>query len=114
MAPDWLAKWRAELATGANIGAPLSYWQKRSGRSPEHLARTCRRVYGLVPTELISRARVAWVQDCLRHGEEKVAALALEAGFQNLGYFYRTFRRIAGATPRAWRRDQARDAAVPR
>jgi len=114
VAPDWLAKWRAELATGANIGAPLSYWQKRSGRSPEHLARTCRRVYGIVPTELISRARVSWVQERLRRGEDKVAALALEAGFQNLGYFYRTFRRIAGATPRAWRRDQARDAAVPR
>jgi AraC family transcriptional regulator, dual regulator of chb operon len=114
VAPDWLAKWRADLATGENIGAPLSYWQKRCARSPEHLARTCRRVYGVVPTELISRARVAWVQERLRRGEDKVAALALEAGFQNLGYFYRTFRRIAGATPRTWRREQARDAAVPR
>lgn len=114
LAPEWLANWRKELATGENIGAPLSFWQQRSGRSPEHLARTCRRVYGLVPTELINRARVAWVQERLRRGEDKVAALALEAGFQNLGYFYRTFRRIAGATPQTWRRDQVRDAAVPR
>lgn len=113
-APDWLAKWQADLAEPRLVSEPLKFWQKRSGRSPEHLARSCRRFYGAAPTELISRARIAHVQARLRRGESKVAMLAIEAGFQNLGYFYRTFRRIAGSTPRAWLAAQAADAVVPR
>lgn len=112
--PEWLQKWSADLAVPALVPEPLAFWQKRSGRSPEHLARSCRRFYGAAPTELINRARVAWVQERLRRGDDKVVAVALEAGFQNLGYFYRTFRRIVGATPQAWRSTQAVDAAVPR
>jgi AraC family cel operon transcriptional repressor len=112
--PEWLVRWSADLAVPKLIPEPLAFWQKRSGRSPEHLARSCRRFYGAVPTEIISRARIALVQTRLRQGEGKIAALALDAGFQNLGYFYRTFRRIVGAPPGVWLAAQMADAAVPR
>lgn len=112
--PEWLAAWREELRRGERLGEPVAYWQQRSGRSPEHLARRCRKFFGVPPTEIIARARVAWVQVRLRTGESKVAALALEAGFQNLGYFYRTFRRVTGVTPRAWATGMRADEAVPR
>lgn len=112
--PEWLERWSADLTVGTLAPEPLAFWQKRSGRSPEHLARSCRRFYGVTPTEMISRARIALVQTRLRQGEEKISALALDAGFQNLGYFYRTFRRIAGVSPRSWLTAQMADAAVPR
>ena len=112
--PEWLLKWSADLVVANLTPEPLVFWQKRSGRSPEHLARSCQRFYGAVPTEMISRARIALVQAKLRQGEDKIAALALDAGFQNLGYFYRTFRRIVGVPPRTWLAGQMADAAVPR
>jgi AraC family transcriptional regulator, dual regulator of chb operon len=112
--PAWLAAWVAGLQEPGGAVEPLAALQRRSGRSAEHLARSCRRYYGVVPTELINRARVEQVQAALRRAEGKIATLALEAGFQNLGYFYRVFRRLTGKTPRAWMAGQNRDAAVPR
>lgn len=112
--PDWLAAWVAGLQEPGGAVESLGVLQQRSGRSAEHLARSCRRFYGVVPTELINRARVEQVQAALRRDEGKITALALEAGFQNLGYFYRVFRRLVGMTPGAWLAEQGADAAVPR
>jgi YesN/AraC family two-component response regulator len=69
---------------------------------------------GVPLSEVLNRARVAWVKDRLRHGEDKIAVLALEAGYQNLGYFYRVFRRLEGCAPRAWLAKHGGPAVVPR
>ena len=112
--PPWLAIMCADLHDPALAAQPLAFWQKRSGRTPEHVARACRRHLGVVPTALINRARIEHVKARLLHGEEKVASVAEEAGFQNLGYFYRMFRRYAGTTPSAWQAAHREEAVVPR
>jgi AraC family cel operon transcriptional repressor len=111
--PAWLARLRAELAAPGAALRPLAHWQRRSGRSPEHFARACRQHFGTTPTELVRRARIERAQALLLAPDAKVAAVALESGFENLGYFYRTFRRLAGCTPGAWLARHAA-AAVPR
>jgi AraC family cel operon transcriptional repressor len=112
--PEWLAAWSDRLSEPTVSARPLADLQQASGRSAEHLARSCRRYYGVPPTELITRARIAAVQANLRGGNQKIAAAVFEAGFQNLGYFYRSFRRLVGTTPRAWLAKQAVVATVPR
>jgi AraC family cel operon transcriptional repressor len=112
--PPWLAQLARDLADPELVAKPISFWQQRAGVSPEHFARTCRRHLGAPPTLLLARARVELVQSRLRRGEDKIAALALDAGFQNLGYFYRCFRRFAGCTPRTWLARHAAAVTVPR
>jgi AraC family cel operon transcriptional repressor len=112
--PPWLARLCADLHDPGLAAQPLSFWQKRSGCTPEHMARACRRHLDMVPTELINRARIEHVKTRLLRGSEKLAFLADEAGFQNLGYFYRVFRRYTGTTPLAWAAAHQEAAVVPR
>jgi AraC family cel operon transcriptional repressor len=113
-APDWLQRLVRELQERESTALPLSHWQKRSNRSPEHLARCCRRYLGCTLTELLIRARLERVKADLREGGGKIASVAYDAGFQNLGYFYRTFRRVEGTTPKRWASAHAGGPTVPR
>lgn len=112
--PAWLTALVAEFGDATKLAQPIAYWQRRSGVSPEHLSRTCRRCYGEPPTVLLNRARVEYVKTRILEGEEKITALAFDAGFQNLGFFYRCFRRFVGCTPRAWGGARGSEAVVPR
>lgn len=111
--PEWLASVVRDMQRPELIAKPLAHWQARSGRSAEHLARSCRRFFGESLSGLLNRARVEWIKTQLRRGDSKIATLALDAGYQNLGYFYRVFRRLEGRTPGAWLKSQTRAATVP-
>ena len=113
-APDWLEKLIRELRDPESAALPISHWQKRSNRSPEHLARCCRKFLGCTLTDLVIRARLDRVKAGLREGSGKIASLAYDAGFQNLGYFYRTFHRAEGCTPKKWADSHAGGPTVPR
>jgi AraC family transcriptional regulator, dual regulator of chb operon len=103
--PAWLEALRRELAERAEaLVEPVGYWQKRSGRSPEHLARSCRRYYGITFSELLNRARIERAKFLLRNTDEKVTTIAFDCGYGNLANFHRVFARLTGRTPNAWRR----------
>ena len=111
-APDWLVALMRDLDNPAHLAEPIGWWQQRSGRSKEHLARACRRHCGASLTELLQRARIARAQRLLATGEAKVTTLAFAVGFGHLGYFHSVFKRQTGLTPRQWQRRHA--ATVPR
>ncbi len=113
-APRWLDNLVREMYAAPAPLENITHWQRRSGRSPEHLARTCRRFLGCTLTDLLVRLRLQHVKAGMRAGHEKIAALAFGAGFQNLGYFYRRFQRLEGCSPKQWEARHASDAAVPR
>lgn len=105
--PPWLEALHRDLQRPEWMGESLSFWQKRSGRSPEHLARSCRRFYEVPLNELVNRARITRVQFLLQTTDEKIPTVAIEAGYNNLAHFYRVFERLVGETPHAWRRQTA-------
>jgi AraC family cel operon transcriptional repressor len=102
-APEWLATWAATLNDPVHLREPLGWFQHRAGRSAEHLARECRRHFGAPPSELLNQARIRQAKRRLLESDAKVIDVALDCGYQNLGYFHRTFLRLAGSTPRHWR-----------
>lgn len=114
MCPDWLGRLVEDMRNPDLISLPLSAWQKKSGRSPEHLSRSCRKFFGKSLTEMLNRARIEFVKAGLLRAEEKVITLAYEAGYQNVGYFYRTFRQLEGCTPKEWLATRMDREAVPR
>ena len=113
-APEWMARLVGELEEAETADQPVSHWQRRSGRSPEHLARCCRKYLGCTLTDIVNRARLNRVKAELRGGGGKVATMALEAGFHNLGHFYRTFRRMEGCSPKRWSAAHGAAATIPR
>lgn len=112
--PDWLARLVDDMRDPAMVAEPLHVWQKKSGRSPEHLTRSCRKYLGSPLTGLLNRARIEFVKAGLLREEDKVISLAYEAGYQNVGYFYRTFRKLEGCTPSEWLAARTDREVVPR
>jgi len=73
------------------------------GRSVEHLNRTVRQHFDCTTTQLINRLRLDRAARLLRLTNTPIAAVALDCGFDNLGYFYRRFGERFNQTPRAFR-----------
>lgn len=110
--PAWLEKWREEMSeAGEGIAEPITHWQRRSGRSPEHLARSCRAHYGSTPTDILNHHRIERAKFLLGSTDEKVISIGFACGFGNLANFYRNFTTRTGMTPKRWR--QRGSAAVP-
>lgn len=103
--PAWLRGALATIAAEPRLLAegPLAL-QALSGRSREHVARTMRRHLGQAPRELLLGLRLERSAQALRMGDEAILAVALDAGFANLSYFYRRFRARFGCTPKAYRK----------
>jgi AraC family cel operon transcriptional repressor len=90
----------AELA---QLVEPIAAWQRRCGRTAEHLARSCRRHYGVTPSALLSSARIEYAKRLLLSTPDKVITIALDCGFGTLAHFHRLFLAQTGMTPREWR-----------
>lgn len=78
-----------------------------AGLSPFHFLRVFTRVVGVTPHQYLVRARLRRAARLLVEGDSPVTDVAYESGFADLSNFMRSFRRAAGVTPRAFRR-QAR------
>lgn len=76
---------------------------REAAMSPYHFLRTFRQVIGVTPHQYILRTRLNRAAVRLRTGDEPVAAIAYDAGFNDLSTFNRRFRRLMGATPSDYR-----------
>lgn len=71
--------------------------------SPYHFLHTFRRVTGITPHQFVLRTRLHRAAKQLRQGDEQIAVIALDAGFNDLATFNRRFRRLMGVTPGIYR-----------
>lgn len=72
--------------------------------SPFHFLRVFARVLGVTPHQYLVRTRLRRAARLLAEGDRPVTEVALDAGFEDLSNFVRSFRRAAGVTPGAFRR----------
>lgn len=71
--------------------------------SPFHFIRCFKRVVGTTPHTYVQIARVRQAARLLRDPGLSIAAVAFEAGFQDLSVFNHAFRRVFAVTPRQLR-----------
>lgn len=76
---------------------------KRSGLSPARFARLVKRIFGITPSQLITKTRLAAASVMLRETQRPVADIALDCGFFDHSAFTRAFRSATGTTPTQFR-----------
>lgn len=71
---------------------------------PTYLSRAFSAATGQTMSEYLTRLRINFAASLLRTTDEPIARIAVESGFRDLSHFGRTFKRVLGTSPRAYRR----------
>lgn len=77
---------------------------KQSKLSPQRLARLTKRLFGMTPSQLITKTRIAAASRLLRETGKSVSEIAVDCGFCDHSAFARTFRSATGMTPTDFRK----------
>ena len=96
---------RARRLIEEEFASPLSLGGIASavGVHPVHLARQFRAAHGCTVGEYIRRVRVAFARRELVMTDKPIAEIALSAGFFDQSQLTKTFKRVTGRTPAAYR-----------
>ena len=93
---DYMAKNYAASGT-------VSEWARSCHMSVTHFRRTFRKALGKSPHPYLTELRTLMAASRLQDGNAKIIDIAHASGFATLSSFNRSFRRLMGVTPRAWR-----------
>lgn len=99
-------------ALGFLHGSSAQVWTleelaRQSGVSRSVLADRFTHLVGCPPMQYLTRWRMQLAARLLTDGSMKVAAVAQEVGYNSEAAFSRTFKRITGASPAAWRSEHS-------
>ncbi|MBM3858327.1 MAG: AraC family transcriptional regulator [Verrucomicrobia bacterium] len=89
-----------------HYAAPLSIaaLAAESGLSRSQLDRCFRRLFRTTPRDYLLRLRINAASRLLAETNRKTTDIALEVGFYDHAHFSRTFRKLTGVTPAAYRK----------
>lgn len=71
--------------------------------SPAHFSREFRRAFGETPHQYLLTRRLQRASELLRHTDWTVADICMRVGWESVGSFTSSFRRMFGMTPTAYR-----------
>lgn len=76
--------------------------------STSHFFRAFRETFGESPLAYVMKRRMLRAQELMLTSQATLSQVALECGMCDQAHFSRTFRRIVGTNPMAWRRQLCR------
>ena len=85
---------------------PVTRLARVSGVSAAHFARSFKQAFGAPPHRYLLTRRIERATALLRETELSVTEIALEAGWNSLGAFGRTFHDVVGESPGEFRARQ--------
>jgi AraC-like DNA-binding protein len=77
------------------------------GVSERHLRERVEQALGQTPLRYLTQYRIDRAKDLIAHHEFAIKDVAARTGFKSVHHFTRTFTRLVGAPPAAWRRTYA-------
>jgi len=77
------------------------------GLSPSHFARSFKASFGVSAHQWLAHRRIERSKELLIGTDESLAVIAYTTGFADQAAFTRAYRRVVGASPGRWRRDNA-------
>lgn len=93
--------WLAEHYREAN---PVATMTRLAGLNARTFVRRFRQATGMTPLEYTHRVRLEEAKQMLEATGQPVAAIAMEVGYEDEGFFARLFKRHVGLTPAQYRR----------
>ena len=100
---DWLQAACDGIKNPKHLEVGLESFYRLAGRSPDHVARACRRQLGISPTEVVNSARLEHAATRLTASDDSILDIADECGLPNMAHFYKLFAARFGTTPRRYR-----------
>lgn len=107
--PAWLEQIRQHLDSEYMTMESLEDMAGRAGVSVTYLCRKFKAHTGKTVTAYRIERQVQAAMWKLREADEKIISIALSCGFNDLAYFNRTFKKLAGVTPSEYRRALRQD-----
>lgn len=106
---------KARRLIHAKLDEPMSLAElaKAAGLSESHFCRTFKEVTALTVTDYTTRARITWARKELLRPAVRISDIAFQVGFQSLSQFNRSFAKIVGCSPSAFRKDELNKAQIP-
>ncbi len=101
--PQWLSQAMERFSRLEDLSAGPGTLSALAGKSPEHVNRTLKELFGVTATQYIHEVRLNRASHLLRMTDRPIASVALDCGYENLGYFYRRFVGKFGLAPRKYR-----------
>ena len=99
----WWARARHHIHAHLDQSLPLAVVARRAGLSESHFCRVFREVTGWTLTDYITQCRIGWAQRELLRPSARISGVAFKVGFQSLSQFNRSFARVVGCSPSAYR-----------
>ncbi len=103
-APEWILSLIAKLELPEffcldpnDIFSELNY-------SKEYVSRTFRKVTGKTLTEYLNQKKLSLASVLIQNTNKSIEAICFECGYNNVSYFYRTFKQTFGKTPHELRK----------
>ena len=110
--PGAVARARKYIHSNLDSPLPLAEVAKAAGLSESHFCRLFKEVTGQTLTAYVSRCRIDWAKRELLKPRARVSEVAYDVGFQSLSQFNRSFAKIVGCTPSAFRNQRLEEANV--
>lgn len=102
--PQWLRWLSLEMLKKENFTEGLPALYRLSGKSVEHLSRSCRKYLHKSPSRLINDIRLEYAADRILHTDAKIISICEDAGFETLSHFYHVFKEAYGMSPAQFRK----------
>lgn len=99
-----IAETITHLETNYDKPINLDDLARKSGMSKRSFLRTFRAATGYTPIAYLIQLRINRAINLLRSSSESITEIAFKVGFSDSNYFTRQFRKIAGISPRVYRR----------
>jgi AraC family transcriptional regulator len=77
---------------------------KEVGMSYFHFSRAFKQSLGMTPTNYIAERRIERAKRLMQETALPISEIALRSGFSSQSHFTTSFRRLAGVTPRSFRK----------
>ncbi len=101
--PSWLRQVKEILGSHFAEGLTLAYLAALVDVHPVYLATAFRHSYGCTVGEYVRQLRIEFACREVSTSDTPLVEIALAAGFSNQSHFSRTFKRLTGLTPAAYR-----------
>ncbi|WP_043583112.1 helix-turn-helix transcriptional regulator [Geminisphaera colitermitum] len=102
--PEWLSIACKRIQKPEHFRGGTAELARLAGRSPEHVAREVQRLLKKTPTDILNEARMTYAAHELNTTAREIIDIAADCGLENLGHFYKIFRRRFGVTPHRYRK----------